>query len=66
VAAANRDQLVSSGVPAAAIHEANLCTSSRPDLFASYRRDGPDTGRIAAVIRSRGAGGVRQRLTAAG
>jgi YfiH family protein len=54
--AANRDQLIASGVPAAAIHQANLCTSSRPDLFASYRRDGPGTGRIAAVIRSRGRG----------
>jgi hypothetical protein len=55
--AANRDQLVASGVAAAAIHQANLCTASRPDLFASYRRDGPGTGRIAAVIRSRGGRG---------
>jgi YfiH family protein len=52
--AANRDQLIASGVPAASIHAANLCTAGRPDLFASYRRDGPETGRIAAVIRSRG------------
>jgi polyphenol oxidase len=58
--AANRDQLIASGVPAASIHAANLCTASRPDLFASYRRDGPWTGRIAAVIRSRGVGGSRQ------
>jgi polyphenol oxidase len=50
--AANRDQLVGSGVPADSIHAANLCTAGRPDLFASYRRDGPGTGRIAAVIRS--------------
>ena len=55
--AANSDQLIASGVPAASIHAANLCTASRPDLFASYRRDGPGTGRIAAVIRSRGQGG---------
>jgi hypothetical protein len=54
--AANRDQLIASGVPAASIHAANLCTADRPDLFASYRRDGPGTGRIAAVIRSRGSG----------
>jgi hypothetical protein len=53
--AANCDQLIASGVPAASIHAANLCTADRPDLFASYRRDGPETGRIAAVIRSRGA-----------
>ena len=54
--AANRDQLIASGVPAASIHAANLCTARRPDLFASYRRDGPGTGRIAAVIRSRRGG----------
>jgi copper oxidase (laccase) domain-containing protein len=53
--AANRDQLIASGIPAASIHAASLCTAGRPDLFASYRRDGPGTGRIAAVIRSRGA-----------
>ena len=60
--AANRDQLIASGVPAASIHAANLCTAGRPDLFASYRRDGPGTGRIAAVIRSRGSheGGGRR------
>jgi polyphenol oxidase len=57
VRAANRDLLVASGVPAAAIHQADLCTAGRPDLFASYRRDGAGTGRIAAVIRSSGAEG---------
>jgi YfiH family protein len=56
VRAANRDQLIASGIPAASIHAANLCTAGRPDLFASYRRDGPGTGRIAAVIRSRRGG----------
>jgi YfiH family protein len=56
---ANRDQLLASGVPAAAIHQAGLCTASHPELFASYRRDGPGTGRIAAVIRSRGNNGER-------
>jgi polyphenol oxidase len=55
--AANRDQLLASGVPATTLHQAGLCTAGRPDLFPSYRRDGPGTGRIAAVIRSRGAGG---------
>jgi hypothetical protein len=54
--AANRDQLRTCGVPSGAIHQAGLCTASHPDLFASYRRDGPGTGRIAAVIRSRGRG----------
>jgi hypothetical protein len=52
--AANRDQLIAAGVPPGAIHASDLCTADRPDLFASYRRDGPGTGRIAAVIRSRG------------
>jgi YfiH family protein len=52
--AANRDQLLESGVRAEDIHQAGLCTASHPEWFASYRRDGPGTGRIAAVIRSRG------------
>lgn len=50
--AANRDQLVAAGVRADDIHQAGLCTASHPEWFASYRRDGPGTGRIAAVIRS--------------
>jgi hypothetical protein len=52
--AANRDQLITCGVPERAIHQSGLCTASHPEWFASYRRDGPGTGRIAAVIRSRG------------
>jgi polyphenol oxidase len=52
--AANRDQLLERGVPAAQIHQCGLCTASHPEWFASYRRDGRGTGRIAAVIRSRG------------
>ena len=51
--AANRDQLRACGVREGAIHQAGLCTASHPEWFASYRRDGPGTGRIAAVIRSR-------------
>lgn len=50
---ANRDQLVAAGVREEDVHQAGLCTASHPDLFASYRRDGAGTGRIAAVIRSR-------------
>jgi purine-nucleoside/S-methyl-5'-thioadenosine phosphorylase / adenosine deaminase len=53
--AANRDQLMACGVPGRSIHRSGLCTASHPEWFASYRRDGPGTGRIAAVIRSRGA-----------
>ncbi len=52
--AANRDQLRGCGVPEEAIYGAGLCTASHPEWFPSYRRDGPGTGRIAAVIRSRG------------
>jgi polyphenol oxidase len=51
--AANRDQLIESGVRAEDIHQSGLCTASQPEWFASYRRDGPKTGRIAAVVRSR-------------
>ena len=53
--AANRDQLMACGVAEGAIHGSGLCTASHPEWFASYRRDGPGAGRIAAVIRSRGA-----------
>jgi polyphenol oxidase len=51
--AANRDQLLAAGVAAASIHQSGLCTSSHPQWFASYRRDGAGTGRIAGVIRAR-------------
>ncbi len=51
--AANRDQLVAAGVRPEDIHQSGLCTASHPQWFASYRRDGPGTGRVAAVIRSR-------------
>ena len=50
--AANRDQLLEAGLSAEHVHLARLCTASHPDLFPSYRRDGPGTGRVAAVIRA--------------
>jgi len=50
---ANRDQLVQAGVPHEHIHLSALCTADNPGVFASYRRDGKGTGRIAAVIRAR-------------
>jgi polyphenol oxidase len=46
------DQLEETGVPAAQIHVAALCTAAHPQL-CSYRRDGAGAGRIAAAIRSR-------------
>ena len=51
--AANRDQLVVSGVDAANIHISPLCTMERPDLFFSYRLEKPKfgrTGRLMSVI----------------
>ncbi|CAN5748227.1 peptidoglycan editing factor PgeF [soil metagenome] len=51
---ANREQLEASGVPAASIHVAGLCTRTYPAVFHSYRAAGPAAGRMAAVIRKRG------------
>jgi len=47
-----RAQLESAGIRSEQIHLASLCTAAYPDLFCSYRRDGKNAGRIAAVIRS--------------
>jgi hypothetical protein len=50
---ANREQLEASGVPAAAIHAAGLCTRTYAGTFHSYRAAGPAAGRMAALIRCR-------------
>jgi polyphenol oxidase len=50
---ANRDQLEDAGVTPEAIHVAALCTRTFNDVFHSYRAAGPNTGRMAAVIRRR-------------
>jgi YfiH family protein len=50
---ATRDQLESSGVLADQIFVAELCTASHPATLCSYRRDGKQAGRLAAVIRGR-------------
>jgi YfiH family protein len=50
---ANKDQLLSCGVPADRIHTAPLCTMERSDLFFSYRREKKlygKTGRLLSVI----------------
>lgn len=47
---ANRRQLLEWGVPARQIFCCRLCTSSRSDLFFSYRRDSGRTGRMATAI----------------
>ncbi len=49
---ANVDQLEAAGVPRDAIRVSRLCTACHPELFHSYRRDGPGTGRIAAAIKA--------------
>jgi polyphenol oxidase len=51
-----RHQLEKAGVRPDHVHAANLCTGSHLEL-CSYRRDGSAAGRMAAVIRSCGAGG---------
>lgn len=44
-------QLTDAGVPAEQIFIAGLCTASHPEVLCSYRRDGTQAGRLAAVIR---------------
>ena len=48
--AANRWQLIDAGVPEKQISVSDLCTACRTDLLFSYRREGPKTGRMMAVI----------------
>jgi YfiH family protein len=51
-----RDQLEAAGLPPEQIHTAGLCTAKEADLFCSYRRDGRNSGRMAAAIRPAGRG----------
>lgn len=46
--AANRDDAVEAGIPAAQIHQTEFCTSCHNDLFYSYRREGAK-GRMMAL-----------------
>lgn len=48
--AANRDLLLSAGVPAAAIQTAGMCVCCQRELFFSYRRDKGETGRQMGFI----------------
>jgi hypothetical protein len=48
--AANLLQLREAGVPSGAIAAVPLCTSCRADLFFSYRRDGPHSGRMLNFV----------------
>ena len=56
VPGANRDQLVLAGVREENIHLSNLCTAMHLDVLTSYRAEKEHAGRIAGIIRSRGAG----------
>lgn len=48
---ANHDQLARAGVPPAHIHVSGLCTRTHREMFESYRVDGEEAGRMAALIR---------------
>jgi polyphenol oxidase len=47
---ANHSQLVAAGLRPQNIHVIDLCTSCRPDLLFSYRKQGATTGRLMAAI----------------
>jgi polyphenol oxidase len=48
---ATREQLQSAGVLPERIHVSGLCTACHPNVFFSYRREGPGAGRMAGVIK---------------
>ena len=48
--AANVDQLIAVGVPAAGIFLCGLSTVSHPEIFESFRVDGDKAGRMAGLI----------------
>ncbi len=47
---ANRAQLIAAGVSAKNVFVSELCTSCRPDLLFSYRKNGAESGRMMAAI----------------
>jgi polyphenol oxidase len=47
---ANRAQLLEAGVSSKNIFANDLCTACRRDLLFSYRKEGPQSGRLMAVI----------------
>jgi polyphenol oxidase len=50
----NRDHLLEAGVPSHRIYLSSLCTETHATLFDSYRAEGPNAGRSAALIRCPG------------
>ena len=51
---ATHEQLVAAGLDAGHIHLCRLCTKTHAGIFDSYRADGPNAGRLAALIRAGG------------
>jgi len=47
---ANRSQLLSAGLRPQNIHTIDLCTACHPDLLFSYRKRGPQSGRLMSII----------------
>ncbi len=47
---ANRVQLLGAGLRAPNIFVSDLCTACRRDLLFSYRKEGPESGRLMSVI----------------
>jgi polyphenol oxidase len=47
---ANRAQLLEAGLRVQNIFVSELCTACRTDLFFSYRKEGPQSGRMMAVV----------------
>ena len=47
---ANRSQLLAAGLRPQNIHTIDLCTACRSDLLFSYRKQGPQSGRLMSVI----------------
>lgn len=47
---ANRSQLLAAGLRRQNIFASDLCTACRTDLFFSYRKEGPQSGRLLSVI----------------
>jgi polyphenol oxidase len=50
VRAANRQQLIDAGLDPSHIGSVDECTFCRPDLYHSYRRDGPGSGRMISFV----------------
>jgi hypothetical protein len=50
LAGANRDQLILAGVDETHINASGLCTAMHPDVLTSYRAEGAQARRLAAVI----------------